>query len=173
MSPPPHDRSDFPSLTRLELSAGMGQIGLVLASLIQHLRAAAGRLLNQVRSAIREASRPLPVLAGLLSDVTRSRGQLLMENALLRQQLIVATRKVKRPVFGPYERGLVVLLTSFLPHWRNALLGTARDSDFSGVGGREVTRAQFRGLTPRSSHSFNAWILKMSSGAPSESAVNS
>ena len=45
-----------------------------------------------------------------------------MENALLRQQLIVASRKVKRPIFRPLERGFVVLLASLLPHWRNALL---------------------------------------------------
>ena len=108
--------------TSLELLAGLGQIGLVLASIIGHLRSAAGRLLNRVRSAIQEASRPLPVLAGLLSDVTRSREQLLMENALLRQQLVVASRKVKRPIFRPLERGFVVLLASLLPHWRNALL---------------------------------------------------
>ena len=45
-----------------------------------------------------------------------------MENALLRQQLIVASRKVKRPIFTPLERGFVFLLASFLPHWRNTLL---------------------------------------------------
>ena len=41
---------------------------------------------------------------------------------MLRQQLIVASRKVKRPIFRAHERGLVVLLASLLPHWRNALL---------------------------------------------------
>ena len=100
----------------------MSQIGLVLASIIQHLRSAAGRVFNRVRTAIREATLPLPVLAGLLVDVTRSREQLLIENALLRQQLIVASRKVKRPIFRAHERGFVVLLASLLPHWRNALL---------------------------------------------------
>jgi putative transposase len=45
-----------------------------------------------------------------------------MENALLRQQLIVASRKVKRPIFRAHERGFVVLLASLLPQWRNALL---------------------------------------------------
>jgi hypothetical protein len=41
---------------------------------------------------------------------------------LLRQQLIVASRKVKRPIFRTHERGFVVLIASLLPHWRNALL---------------------------------------------------
>jgi len=108
--------------TSLELPAGLEQIGLVLASIIRHLRAAAGRIFNRVRAAIREASRPLPVLAGLITDVTRSRTELLMENALLRQQLIVASRKVKRPIFKAPERGFVVLLASLLQHWQNALL---------------------------------------------------
>jgi putative transposase len=108
--------------TSLELPAGLGQIGHVLASLIQHLRSAAGRILNRVRTAIRETTRPLPVLVGFIADVTRSREHLLMENALLRQQLIVASRKVKRPLFKAHERGFVVLLASLLPHWRNALL---------------------------------------------------
>jgi hypothetical protein len=62
------------------------------------------------------------VSVGLIADVTRSRKQLLMENALLRQQLIVASRKAKRPIFEAHERGFVVLLASLLPHWRNALL---------------------------------------------------
>ena len=94
----------------------------MLASLILHLRSAAGRLFNRVRTAIREATHPLPVFAGLVADITRSRTELLTENALLRQQLIVASRKVKRPLFKAHERGFVVLLASLLPHWRNALL---------------------------------------------------
>jgi len=94
----------------------------VLASIIQQIRSAAGRVLNRVRTAIRETTRPLPVLSGLLADVTRSREQLLIENALLRLQIIVASRKVKRPIFKAHERGFVVLLASLLPHWRNALL---------------------------------------------------
>ena len=54
--------------------------------------------------------------------MTRSREQLLLENALLRLQLIVASRKIQRPMFKARERGFVILLASLLPHWRNALL---------------------------------------------------
>jgi len=100
----------------------LSEIGLVLANVIQHLPAVANPLLYWVRSAIREATPPLPTLAGLLVDITRSREQLLLENTLLRQQLIVASRKIKRPMFKAPERGFVVLLASLLPHWRNALL---------------------------------------------------
>jgi len=62
------------------------------------------------------------MLDGFLADVMRSRQELLMGNALLRQQLIVASRKVKRQIFEARERGFVVLLASLLPRWRNALM---------------------------------------------------
>ena len=44
------------------------------------------------------------------------------ENLLLRQQLLVASRKVKQAKFRPWERGLVVLLASRLGRWRQATL---------------------------------------------------
>ena len=44
------------------------------------------------------------------------------ENALLRQQLIVLQRQVKQPTFTPVDRGLLVVLASRLPHWKQALL---------------------------------------------------
>jgi hypothetical protein len=39
------------------------------------------------------------LFTGTLSDLTRSRTDLFVENALLRQQLIVLNRQVKRPHF--------------------------------------------------------------------------
>ena len=64
----------------------------------------------------------MPMVRGLIRDTLRSRSELLTENALLRQQLIIASRQVKRPPFRPYERGIVVALSSTLKHWRSALL---------------------------------------------------
>ena len=37
------------------------------------------------------------LISGLLSDLTRNRTDLVVENALLRQQLIILKRQVKRP----------------------------------------------------------------------------
>jgi hypothetical protein len=51
----------------------------------------------------------------------RSRSELLAENALLRQQLIVAARRTKRPKFVAYERGLV-LRARLVPRWWDAIL---------------------------------------------------
>ena len=85
------------------------------------LRAKVAKLSARAKRALREALRPRPsLLGGLLVDLTRSRTELLEENALLRQQLIVLTLSVKRPRARPFERALVVLLASALPHWRNA-----------------------------------------------------
>ncbi len=66
--------------------------------------------------------RPVALAAGLAADLTRSRGDLLLENALLRQQLIVLRRTVKRPTLTPLDRGLLVLLASRLRTWASALL---------------------------------------------------
>jgi hypothetical protein len=54
--------------------------------------------------------------------MTRARSELIAENALLRQQLIVAARAVKHPVLLGHERGLLILLARLVPLWRGALL---------------------------------------------------
>src|SRR5918911_5564182 len=66
--------------------------------------------------------RPVALAAGLAADLTRSRGELLLENALLRQQVLVLRRTVKRPALTPLDRGLLVLLASRLQTWASALL---------------------------------------------------
>jgi putative transposase len=66
--------------------------------------------------------RPVALAAGLAADLTRSRGDLLLENALLRQQVLVLQRAARRPRFTPLDRGLLVLLASRLRTWASALL---------------------------------------------------
>jgi hypothetical protein len=51
-----------------------------------------------------DTCRPSGVAGGFVADLTRSRAELITENALLRQQLIVASRGVKRPAFRVHER---------------------------------------------------------------------
>jgi transposase InsO family protein len=77
---------------------------------------------GRIKSAFREAVRPLPLVTGFATDLTRSHKELIAENALLRQQLIVASRKVRRPPFRPHERGLLVVLAGLAPRWRDSLL---------------------------------------------------
>ncbi len=61
-------------------------------------------------------------LLGTLADLTRSKTELVIENALLRQQLILLRRQVKRPQLTNTDRALLVLLASKLRMWKNALL---------------------------------------------------
>jgi hypothetical protein len=94
----------------------------VLAALGARIRAVVRRALAVAGTGLREAFWPAPVVAGLVHDLARFRKELVAENALLRHQLIVASRKVKRPRFRPLDRGLLVALTRLLPRWRDALL---------------------------------------------------
>jgi len=59
---------------------------------------------------------------GTAADFIRSKSDLILENALLRQQLIVLERQVKRPKLTWRDQGLMVLLSSWLKTWREALL---------------------------------------------------
>jgi len=64
----------------------------------------------------------MPLLVALVEDAFRSREELIAENALLRQQLVVAARAVAKPRFKVHERGLMVLLASLVRHWQSAVL---------------------------------------------------
>ena len=62
------------------------------------------------------------VAVGSLCDLGRTKPQLIAENALLRQQLIVFNRSVKRPCLTATDRSLLVLLASRLRTWKGVLL---------------------------------------------------
>lgn len=55
-------------------------------------------------------------------DLTRSKSELVLENAFLRQQLIVLKRQGKQPPLTPRDRVLLVLLASKLRSWKQALV---------------------------------------------------
>ncbi len=57
-----------------------------------------------------------------LTDLGRSKSQLIAENALLRQQLIILRRQVKRPTFTRTDRILLVLLARLVRTWQQALV---------------------------------------------------
>jgi putative transposase len=63
------------------------------------------------------SSLPLQTLA----DLGRSRFELVAENALLRQQLIILRRQVKRPACTKTDRVLLVLLARLVRTWQQAL----------------------------------------------------
>jgi putative transposase len=59
---------------------------------------------------------------GGLADSLRSRTELIAENALLRQQLIIVQRAVKRPTLRKRDKFLLIVLASKLRSWKQALL---------------------------------------------------
>ena len=61
------------------------------------------------------------LLLGALTDLARSKSELVAENAFLRQQLIVLRRQVKRAACTKTDRMLLVLLASMVRTWKHAL----------------------------------------------------
>src|ERR671916_3489771 len=96
----------------------------MLRRCLTQLRQRVRRGVDALRAGVSRWTRPRPVAlaAGLAADLTRSRRDLLLENALLRQQVLVLRRTVKRPALTPLDRGLLVLLASRLRTWASALL---------------------------------------------------
>src|SRR5262245_32380972 len=62
------------------------------------------------------------LVLGTVTDLVRSRPELVAKNALLRQQLIVLARTTPRPRLTRTDRPLLVLLASRVRAWRQALL---------------------------------------------------
>ena len=65
---------------------------------------------NQLTSRTKPTT--ISLVCGSLHDLVRTKPQLIAENALLRQQLIVLNRGVKRPRLAASDRSLLVLLAS-------------------------------------------------------------
>jgi putative transposase len=80
------------------------------------LRAARQRLMVCLKPA---TSTPV---GGAFGDLARTKAELVAENALLRQQLLVLRRQVKRPALTPADRLRLVLLARLARGWRAALL---------------------------------------------------
>ncbi len=61
------------------------------------------------------------LLLGTLTDLARSKSELVTENALLRQQVIILRRQVKRPACTRADRILLVFLARMVRTWKQAL----------------------------------------------------
>ena len=81
-------------------------------------------LWQAVKQQLRQRTKPGNHSLGLNAalDLTRSKPELLLENALLRQQLIVLQRQIQRPKLSWRDRTLMVLLASKLRSWKQALV---------------------------------------------------
>jgi len=90
--------------------------GLVKKRAVAYLHAVHGQLLRWTKPVTRSPVR------GAIADVTMTKAALVAEKALLRKQLIVLRRQVKRPASTPRDRVLLVLLARLVRGWQAALL---------------------------------------------------
>ena len=81
------------------------------------------KFLSWLQERIKIVIKPVtPVLIiDLLSDLTHSRTDLIVENGLLRQQLIILKRQIKRPRLSNPDRIRLVLLPHFTKFWKQTL----------------------------------------------------
>ena len=95
-----------------------------MARILTHLRRLKNSCLDALSSRLIHWTKPLVTSLPLttLTDLGRSKSELVAENALLRQQLIILRRQVKRPVCTKTERVFLVLLARLVRTWNQALL---------------------------------------------------
>jgi putative transposase len=91
---------------------------------INWCRTIVSRSLEWIEQQLMSQTKPSPatILAGAMGDAVRNREKLLLENALLRQQLVILKGSIKRVQPTNTERRILVWLTSRLKGWRKALL---------------------------------------------------
>jgi putative transposase len=82
-----------------------------------------GKFLDWLKERIKYWTKPAPsvLIVGILSDLTRTHTNLIVQNALLRQQLIVLNRQIKRPRLTNPDRFRLVFLSHFTAFWKHAL----------------------------------------------------
>jgi putative transposase len=87
------------------------------------LKRLVGMSVNVLRTRFVYWTKPLTssLTLGTLADLTRSKAELLAENALLRQQLIILKRQMKRPACMKKDRVFLVLLARVVRTWKQAL----------------------------------------------------
>ena len=86
-------------------------------SMIELITRPWNKLVGSVKLHIKQWTKPVTTgfVTGIISDTTRSRADLIAENALPRQQLIVLRRQVKRPQLTQFDRIRLVFARSLLP----------------------------------------------------------
>ncbi len=92
----------------------------LLSLILRRLKALRRNIKQRLRRWTKPDNQSLALNAIL--DLTRSKSELVLENALLRQQLIVLQRHAKRPTISWRDRALFVFIASKLPTWKTALM---------------------------------------------------
>ncbi len=94
------------------------------ANLLRPLQNLVSTAVHAIRKRIATWTKPTPnpLVLGGVQDLARSKSQLIIENALLRQQLIILRQSAKRPHFTTTDRCLLVMLASKVQAWKEAVL---------------------------------------------------
>lgn len=96
----------------------------MLNQFFMQLKSVIAPLLGEVRTLVLDWTKPLKetLVGGIADDASKTKTEVLIENALLRQQLIGLKRQVKHPTLEGRDRVVLVVLASTLWSWRQALL---------------------------------------------------
>ena len=96
----------------------------MLARCLRRVTATGRALVQACHRRLMATTRPAAPahVAGALTDLVRSKPELIAENAFLRHQLVILHRSNDRPRCTPADRALLVLLASRVRAWRSALL---------------------------------------------------
>ena len=95
-----------------------------MTSVLTYLQQLKDGCLQALSSRLTRWTKPLGTSLSFatLTDLGRSKSELIAENALLRQQLIILRRQVKRPTCTKTDRVLLVLFARLVLTWNQALL---------------------------------------------------
>lgn len=77
---------------------------------------------------VKDLSRPARVAAHAARDVTKTKVELVADNALLRQQLIAAKRQVHRPRMSKPEKLAMTMWSRLTRWWQSAILFVQPDT---------------------------------------------
>ena len=80
------------------------------------------RGLRYFRDSLQRQTKPRNPVVNLVTDLPRTRSDLILENALLRQQLIILRRQITRPQLNNRDRLILVLLIRLTRFWKQTLL---------------------------------------------------
>jgi putative transposase len=94
------------------------------SALFSFVRRCSHLLCQAIKWCLRQCTKPNDhtLLLNVTTDSARGKPELVLENAFLRQQLIILKRRGKRPTLTQHDRVLFVLLASKLRSWRQAMV---------------------------------------------------
>jgi putative transposase len=123
-----------------------------MAGVFASLRRLSESCLDALASRLTRWTKPLGTSFPLatLTDLSRSKSELIAEIALLRVPLIILQRQVKRPTFTRTDRLLLVLLARLVQTWQQALLIVQPDTVLRGP--RELFRRYWKRKSKTASH---------------------